>query len=91
MKTKPSDFKNYPWDSVLHKCELESIAQNIMIILARTGDTFRKLSYEEYKNELNKDGQYAQGETDFNKVIDSGYFKNADTAQLFSKEWKDKE
>ena len=84
---KPRDFKEEPWDSVLQKSEAETIAANIMCILGRTGNEFRPLSYEEYKAERLKDGGYSSGEEKyFNQVID--YFKNEDTAKLFSPSWK---
>lgn len=90
---KPSDFTSYPWDCVLnvaHKAENEMIAQNIMIILKRTGNEFRPLTWDEYKTERLKDKGFSD--------IEKGYFdaviewcKNSDTAQLFSKSWKKKE
>ena len=89
MKQNPSDFLNFPWESITHKSEHETVAHNIMVILTRTGDTFRSLSYSEYVSELEKDNQFSQHELLFNEVIDSGYFKNADTAQLFSKSWRE--
>jgi hypothetical protein len=47
---KPSDFATtYPWSSVAQKSETESIAVNIMKILKRTGDEWRELTWEEYK------------------------------------------
>lgn len=53
---KPSDLKNrFPLDSTLQKIECEIVARNIMVILARTGDKFRKLEWEEYRLERIKD------------------------------------
>ncbi len=72
--------------SVLQKSEAETIARNIMVILFRTGDTFRPLSWEEYKEERLKDGQFSEGEKRyFDQVID--YCDSPKTAKLFSKEW----
>jgi len=69
-----------------HKCESEMIAQNIMIILKRTGNKFRPFSWEEYKAERLKDGNFGEGEKEyFNKVI--GYCRTEDTARLFSPKW----
>ena len=83
---KPSEFKNHPWNSVLQSSECETIAANIITILKRTGDNFRPLTYDEYKYERLKDGNYSGIEEGyFNKVID--YFKSSDTALLFSKNW----
>lgn len=50
----PSNYTTFPWDSVLQNAESETIAQNIMIILKRTGDKWRKLSFEEYQQERKK-------------------------------------
>jgi len=72
--------------SVFMKSEHETIALNIMIILKRTGDKFRKLSYKEYETERLKDGNYSKVEkVYFDQVIK--YCKNATTARLFSKAW----
>jgi hypothetical protein len=82
----PSDFTNFPWDSVFQKTESEMVAQNIMKILTRTGNVFKDLSFEEYKQERLKDGHFTEIEEQyFNKVID--YCKSADTAKLFSRKW----
>ncbi len=42
-------------ESVMQKCEAEIIAANIIRILARTGDTWRTLTWDEYKEERLKD------------------------------------
>jgi hypothetical protein len=84
----PSNFVKYPWDSVLRNAEAEIVAQNIMVILGRTGNTWRVLDWEEYKTERLKDGDFTQGErSPFDSVI--GYCKSPDTAVLFSPEWAD--
>ena len=83
---KPSDFKNFPCSSVLQKSESETVAQNIMVILARTGNTFRPLSWKEYKTERLKDGNFSEGEKGFFKQV-TKWCKSAESAQLFSKEW----
>ena len=52
----PSQIKHIlPMGSVFRKIEYEVIARNICKILARTGDTFRELSWEEYRAEREKD------------------------------------
>lgn len=48
---KPSNFIAFPIESVFHNYEIEAVARNIMVILARTGDTFRSLEWDEYKAE----------------------------------------
>ena len=86
MKTKPSDFTNDPMGSVLQKSEAETVARNIMVILKRTGDAFRDLSFEEYKEERIMDGNYSGMEQNyFYQVLP--YCKSADIAKLFSKSW----
>ena len=87
MKTlKPSDFRKDPMGSVTRKSECEDIARNIMVILARTGDVFRKLPYEEYVSERKKDGNFSSIEKSyFDKVID--YCISEDSAKLFSPVW----
>ena len=87
MKDKPSDFTNHPFSSVLQKTEAEVIARNIMTILKRTGDTFRPLTWDEYKSEREKDGHFTESEKSyFVQVID--FCKSGDTAILFSESWK---
>lgn len=89
-KNKPSDFKNYSWDSVARKSESEVIAQNIMKILSRKGDVFPEelLTFEQYKEARLEDGNFSEGEKYyFDQVI--GYCKSADTAKLFSKSWRE--
>lgn len=51
MPAKPSHFKKFPFNSVENNCESEVIALNIITILARTGDVWRKLTWSEYKQE----------------------------------------
>lgn len=85
---KPSDFITWPWSSVKQNSECEQIAKNIMVVLKRTGDTFRPLTWEEYKSDIETrertvpDSEKAY----FDNVID--FCKSADTAQLFSESWK---
>jgi hypothetical protein len=63
IELKPSDFaKVNPRNSVFRKSEHETIARNIMVILSRTGNKFRHLSWKEYKKERLKDGQFTDME-----------------------------
>lgn len=63
QKRNPSYFAAIqPWNSVYKKSEAESIATNIMRILKRTGDTWRDLSWEEYKLERLKDSDFDERE-----------------------------
>ena len=57
-----------------------------MTILARTGDEWRSLSWEEYKEYRIKNGNFSEREKRyFDKVID--YCVTPETAKLFSPEW----
>lgn len=87
-KMKPSDFTNYPWDSVTKKSEVEVVARNIMIILKRTGDKFLNLSWDEYRKELTKDDQVPDRKMYFDKAIK--YCQSPKTAKSFSPEWNKK-
>lgn len=84
---KPSNFKKAsPMGSVLQKLEAEIVISNIITILSRTGDEWRKLTYDEYKQERLKDGNYSDGEEKyFNQVVD--YTISPDTAKLFAPDW----
>ncbi len=88
MKTKPSDFTNHPFGSLFRNTETEVIAVNIMKILKRTGDTFRTLTFDEYKKERQKDKNFTEGEKEYFHKVKS-YCKSADTAKLLSEAWSD--
>lgn len=84
---QPSDFLKHPYDSVMHKMESEIVARNIMVILARTGNTFRTLSWEEYEQERMKDGSFTGLEkAEFDRVIK--HCVSAEAAVAFSPAWK---
>ncbi len=84
---KPSDFTKYPFDSVLQNNECETVARNIMVILRRTGDEFRILSWGEYKQERVKDGGFTMSEKDYFDRV-AGFCVAAESAQAFSPAWK---
>lgn len=83
----PSYFSDRaPFTSKFKKSENETIARNIMTILKRTGDKFRKLSWNEYKTERLKDGHFSESEKKyFDEVIE--YCTTPEKARLFSKNW----
>ena len=86
MQKNPSNFTSHPWSSVLGNNESESIARNIMIILKRTGNVFRELTWDEYKQERLKDGGFYESERGyFDAVID--YCKSSESAVLFCRTW----
>ena len=86
-KLKPSDFSQIqPMNSVKQKSECETIAHNIMQILAISGDTWRVLPLDEYTEVRKSHGNWNSREDGFfNEVI--GFCKSEDTARLFSPFW----
>jgi len=86
MKSKPSDFTNDPMNSVFRKSEAETVASNAMVILKRTGDTFRNLSNEEYEKERRKDGNWSNAELHYLEKV-RPYLVSADMAMKFSPYW----
>jgi hypothetical protein len=84
---KPSDIVEIePMSCVLKKCEAEIVARNIIVILYRTGDKFRNLSWEEYKEERLKNKNFWEGEKKwFDLVID--YCTDSKKVKAFSKYW----
>lgn len=82
----PSDFTKHPYESVLKNNESETVARNIMVILSRTGNQFRLLSWEEYKQERLKDGNFTESEKQyFDRVV--GFCVAAESAKAFCKNW----
>ncbi len=85
----PELFTGKPWGSITQNSESETIAANIMVILKRTGNKFRDLSWEEYKEERLKDGSFTEVERSyFDKV---SYLAKGDIMQIleFSDSWKE--
>lgn len=63
---KPSDFASkFPMNSILQDGNAEQVAQNCLCILARTGDIFRLLTFEEYQREREKDKRFHFHEESF--------------------------
>jgi hypothetical protein len=83
---KPSNFRSHPWDSVTKNNESETVAANIMKILARTGDTWRSLSWSEYKAQRLQDGNFSESEkTFFDKA--SSFCESEELALEFCPHW----
>ncbi len=83
---KPSNFCSTPFDSVLKNSECETVARNIMMILSRTGDEFRLLSWDEYKEHRTKDGNFTESEKQyFDRVV--GFCVSAESAKAFCQSW----
>jgi hypothetical protein len=84
---EPSNFTKFPCDSIKQNHQTEQIARNIMVILKRTGDTFRLLTWKEYKKERLEDGHFTESEHRyFDDVI--AYCASPETAKKFSPVWK---
>jgi hypothetical protein len=85
-KMKPSDFKSNPDSSVFQNSETETIAGNIMTIMARNGDQWERPTWLTYKAIRIEDGNFSMRERPlFDKVWP--YLKSADTAASFSPVW----
>jgi len=87
--SKPSTFSKIdPFNSKCQNSDDELVAQNIMVILKRTGDEFRELTWAEYKKERLKDGGFTGREKGlFNNVIK--YCISEEAARSFSPKWKE--
>jgi len=82
----PSDFTRSPFDSVLKNRESETVARNIMVILSRTGNEFRLLPWEEYKQERIKDGNFTESEKQYFDRV-AGFCVSAESAKAFCPSW----
>mgnify|MGYP006935488746 FL=1 len=83
---KPSNFTKTPFNSVLKKSEFETVARNIMVILSRSGNEFRLLSWDEYKEHRIKDGNFTESERQyFDRVV--GFCVAAESAMAFCPTW----
>ena len=89
LELLPSDFgKVDPYDCRMKfdRSEHETIAQNIMRILWRTGNEFRPLSWQEYRKERLKDGNFSDREKEyFDNVI--RWCDSEHNAKQFSTAW----
>jgi hypothetical protein len=86
LMKNPSDFCIFPWESKAQDSNSERVALNIMVILERTGNSFRELKWDEYKTEREKNGNFSHREKEhFDKVIN--YCTCANKAVTFSKSW----
>ena len=85
----PSLFTEKPWGSTLQNHESEVVARNIMIILERTGNTFRELTWDEYKSERMKDNDFSEKEKSYFEKV--AYLANGNKQHIinFSPSWKD--
>jgi hypothetical protein len=86
--SKPSAFSPFPYSSIFGSGEGEIVAQNIMVVLKRTGNTFRLLTWEEYSKERKQDGNFTtREERYFNKVVESCSTEAG--ARKFSNRWRE--
>ena len=86
IMSKPSNYTSKPWDSVIGNWEAEKIARNIMVILSRTGNEWRQLSWQEYQEERRKDGGFTQMEQSYFEQVVS-YCASAEDANRFCSSW----
>jgi hypothetical protein len=82
----PSQFNKHPYDSAANNAESEVVARNIMVILGRTGDQFRQLTWEEYKSERIKDGNFTEREKQYFQVVVQ-HCASAENALRFCPHW----
>ena len=84
---EPSSYTSHPMSSLSREWEAEQIARNIMVILSRTGNEWRTLTWEEYCTERQKDGNFSEMEKPyFDRVI--SYCKSAEDADRFCSSWR---
>lgn len=81
----PKNF-GYPWGSIFRNCETETIAANVMVILGRTGNTFRDLSWDEYMVERKKDSGFSEIERGYFEKV-KPYCMSPEMAMSFSPTW----
>jgi hypothetical protein len=86
MNTPREFSKKEPFDSALQNSESETVARNVMTILARTGNTWRVLSWDEYKAERLKDGSFTEGEKKYFDRV-AGFCSNEAAALSFCPGW----
>lgn len=83
----PSALKDkFPFCSVFQNTETEIVADNIMKILARTGDAWRELTWEEYQVERKKDKGFSSMEKRYFETV-LKYTVSYEQALRFSEEW----
>jgi len=82
----PKDFNKHPYGSVLQNSESETVARNIMVILFRTGNAFRLLEWNEYKEERQKDGNFTESEKKYFDRV-AGFCVSAESAKAFCEGW----
>ena len=85
--------QKFPWDSVFQNSESETVAQNIAKIQARTGDQFRVLSKDEYREECEKDGNmgkvlYGDWKCPFGYDDIAAYMQSPHSAAKVCKDWR---
>lgn len=83
----PEDFTVQPMNSIRRKSEAETVARNIMVILARNGNKWRLLGWNEYETERRKDGDFTMSEQSY---FDAVYIhtETEQAARRFSPVWQ---
>jgi hypothetical protein len=89
---KPSNLiSTRPYNSISQNGESETIALNIVKILARTGNRWRTISWEKYKKERLKDmktdrSHFSDAEQYYFERVNM-YCSSAKLARAFSDQW----
>ena len=83
----PSDFIEMCFSSVLQKTEAEVVAANIMVILVREGNEWKKLDWDTYKEHRTNDGNFSEWKEKpyFEQVLK--YTVSEDAARCFGGSW----
>lgn len=78
----PADFLRRCYGSIARNTESEIIFRNIMVILSKAGNTWRKLDFSEYEECRKEDGHFSDTEKDyFERVI--AYTQSPEKAREF--------
>lgn len=85
---QPQDFTKHPYNSALGKSEPEVVARNIMVILSKTGNTFRLLAWDEYKEHRLKDGNFSEIEKSYFERV-AGFCTTEAAALSFCPTWSE--
>jgi hypothetical protein len=87
--SKPSAFSSiFPYSCIYQAGEYEVVAKNLMVVLKRTGNAFRLLTWEEYSKERKQDGNFNSREKRyFDKVVESCSTEAG--ARRFSNRWRE--
>lgn len=87
---QPLDYASVrPFDSVMKNAECEIVARNILTIIGRGNNEWGGvISWEEYKTERLKDGNFTESEKEyFDKVF--GFMTSEESVKAFAPNWRE--